>query len=50
MAFIKLWPIYSCYFYALPIPVYCIPRVKRNNKELVFMQHDARALLSSFEA
>ena len=48
MALVKLWPIYSCYFYALPIPVYCIRRV--NNKELVFMQHDTRALLSSFEA
>ena len=49
VALIKLGPNYSCHFKAPPIPVYCIPRVKRNNKELVFKQH-AQALLSSFEA
>ena len=49
MALIKLEPICSCYFKAPPVPIYCIPRVKGNNKELVFKQH-VRALLRSFEA
>ena len=48
MAMIYLGPFYSCHFEP-PISVYCIPRVKRNDKELVFKRH-ARALLSSFEA
>ena len=50
MALIKLGLIYSFYFLAPPIPVYCNPRVKWNNKkELVFKQH-ARALVHTFEA
>ena len=44
MALINLGPIYSCYFLAPPIPVYCVLKVKRNNKELVFKSH-AQALL-----
>ena len=36
MALIKIGLIYSYYFEAPPIPVYCIPRVIRNNKELIF--------------
>ena len=37
IALIKLGPIYSCYFYAPPIPIYCIPMVKSNDKERVFL-------------
>ena len=48
MALIKHWPIYGI-FLGSTHPR-CIPRVKRNNNELVFSGRHARALLHNFEA
>ena len=49
MALIKLGLIYSYYFKATPIPIQCISRVTRNNKELVFKQYAGSGTSSSFE-
>ena len=45
----KLGLVYSCYFKAPVIFIYCIPRMKKNTEEVVFKWHTC-AIPSSFEA